>query len=299
MELRVLRYFLTVVQEENITRAAELLHITQPTLSRQLQQLEEEIGVALFVRERGTRKITLTAQGFLLRRRAEEILDLVDKTESELVETEALINGSISIGCGEMQAVELLAKIIAAFKEEYPLVHFDLYTANADSIKERMEKGLIDIGLVLEPVNMDKFEFLRFPILERWVVVMPAGDSLASLKEIHMSDLKGLPIITVKRSSVLNELANWFQDGFSELTIAFTSNMSTNAAILVQNHLGYALVVEGSLPFWDQTKITYRPLVPELHTSTLLAYRRQQLFSPATERFIRFTKCFLGINKAE
>ncbi len=160
MEIRVLRYFLTVVREESITRAAEVLHITQPTLSRQLTQLEEEVGVRLFTR--GTRKITLTNEGILLRRRAEEITQLVDKTERELTEQGETIGGCISIGCGELAAVRLLPDLFGSFSRRYPLVTYDLFTASADQVKEQMDGGMIDIGLLLEPIDIewkDRFHF--------------------------------------------------------------------------------------------------------------------------------------------
>ena len=156
MEIRVLRYFLSVVREESITKAAEVLHITQPTLSRQLAQMEEEIGVRLF--DRGTRKIRLTNEGLLLRRRAEEILQLVDKTEKELVEQEEQVEGKISIGCGEVASVQMLPDLIQNFHQKYPLVTFDLFTATADLVKEQMDKGLLDFGLLLEPIEMGSFD---------------------------------------------------------------------------------------------------------------------------------------------
>ncbi len=165
MEIRVLRYFLTVVREESITKAAEVLHITQPTLSRQLAQMEDEIGVKLF--DRGTRKIKLTNEGILLRRRAEEILQLVDKTEKELIEQEEQVEGKISIGCGEIAAVQILPSLIKAFREKYPRVTFDIFTATADLVKEQMEKGLLDIGLLLEPVDMEKYDFIRLDVKEK------------------------------------------------------------------------------------------------------------------------------------
>lgn len=177
MEIRVLRYFLTVVREESITKAAEVLHITQPTLSRQLAQMEEEIGVRLF--DRGTRKIWLTNEGLLLRRRAEEILQLVDKTEKELVEQEEQVEGKISIGCGEVASVQMLPDLIRNFHQKYPLVTFDLFTATADLVKEQMDKGLLDSGLLLEPIEMGKYEFIRLNMKERWVVLMPPDDPLA------------------------------------------------------------------------------------------------------------------------
>ena len=168
MEIRVLRYFLTVVREESITKAAEVLHITQPTLSRQLSQMEEEIGVRLF--QRGTRRISLTNEGILLRRRAEEILQLVDKTEKELVEQEEQVEGRVSIGCGEIASVQLLPEVFRSFREKYPRVSFDIFTAAADLVKEQMDRGLLDLGLLLEPVDVEKYDFIRFDRKENWVV---------------------------------------------------------------------------------------------------------------------------------
>lgn len=294
MEIRVLRYFLAVVREESITRAAEILHITQPTLSRQLTQMEEEIGVKLFFR--GNRKITLTNEGILLRRRAEEIIELIDKTEKELVEQEELIDGMVSIGCGELAAVQLLPELFECFSNKYPLVQYDLYTANADQIKERMDRGLTDIGLLLEPIDIEKYEFIRLGIKEKWVVLMRPDDPLAKKDSVTAKDLEGLPIIMARRASVQSELASWFGDSYKNLNILFTSNMSTNAAIMVQRGLGYALVVEGAVPFWDPTKICYRPLSPELAATTVLAWKRHQPFSLATAKFIEYIKCFLGIS---
>ena len=164
MEIRVLRYFLTVVREESITKASEVLHITQPTLSRQLSQMEEEIGVKLF--ERGSCKINLTNEGILLRRRAEEILQLVNKTEKELAEQDEQMEGKISIGCGEIASVQLLPELFRTFWEKYPRVSFDIFTATADLVKEQMDKGLLDIGLLLEPIDMEKYDFIRLDMKE-------------------------------------------------------------------------------------------------------------------------------------
>ena len=178
MELRVLRYFLTVVREENITRAAEMLHITQPTLSRQLAMLEEELGVKLM--ERGARKIVLTSEGALLRRRAEELVALADKTEQEFASQSETLEGRISIGSGEIAAVSALARCCEAFHEQYPRVTFDLLTANADVVKEQMDKGLLDVGLLLEPIDMDKYDYVRMAEREEWGVLMRPDDPLAS-----------------------------------------------------------------------------------------------------------------------
>lgn len=293
MEIRVLKYFLTVVREGGINRAAEALHITQPTLSRQLSQLEEEVGVQLF--HRGSRKITLTDEGMLLRRRAEEILSLVDRTEKELAWQEELIEGRIVIGCGELAAMQVLPEIIASFHQQYPLVSYDFFTANADLVKEQMEKGLVDIGVLLEPIDMEKFDFIRLAGKERWVVLMRPDDPLAVQETVSAGDLEGLPLILPRRTNVRNELSNWLGDFFQSTKVLFTSNLSTNGALMVQKGLAYSIVLEGSVPFWDKEKITYRPLYPELMANSVFAWKKQQPFSLAASKFIEHIKCFLGI----
>ena len=295
MEIRVLRYFLTVVREESITKAAEVLHITQPTLSRQLAQMEEEIGVRLF--DRGTRKIRLTNEGLLLRRRAEEILQLVDKTEKELVEQEEQVEGKISIGCGEVASVQMLSDLIRNFHQKYPLVIFDLFTATADLVKEQMDKGLLDLGLLLEPIEMGKYEFIRLDMKERWVVLMPPDDPLAGKKHVKADELAELPLILPRRMQVQSELASWFGDYYKNLNILFTSNLSTNGAVMVSRGLAYSLVIEGAVPFWDSSKIACRSLYPELMATCVLAWKREQPFSLAATKFIEYAKCFLSMSE--
>ena len=288
MEIRVLRYFLTVAREENITRAAEALHITQPTLSRQLAQMEEEMGVALF--HRGTRKIVLTNEGMLLRRRAEEILELVDKTEKELTEQEEMVEGTVCIGCGDLAAVQMLPELFRNFHARYPGVTFDLYTATADHVKDQMERGLTDVGLLLEPVDMGKYDFIRFRQKERWVAVMHPDSPLAKLDHITPKDLRDLPLIMPRRLNVQSEVASWFGDDFKHLHILFTADLPSNSSIMVHHKLAYSIIVEGSISFWDPQKITYRPLYPELTASRVLAWKRQQPFGLAATKFIEFCK---------
>ncbi len=295
MEIRVLRYFLTVVREESITKAAEVLHITQPTLSRQLAQMEEEIGVKLF--DRGSRKIRLTNEGILLRRRAEEILQLVDQTEKELVEQEEQVEGRISIGCGEMASVQLLPELFDSFRRRYPRVSFDLFTATADLVKEQLDKGLLDIGLLLEPVDMEKYDFIRLNMKEKWVVLMRPDDPLAQREVVTAKDLSSLPLILPRRMRVQNELASWFGDYYNKLNVAFTSNLNTNGAIMVSKGLAYSLVIEGAMSFWDPSKVTYRPLYPELTATSVLAWKRGQPFSLAAAKFIERIRCPLGIGE--
>lgn len=291
MEIRILRYFLTVAREENITRAADILYITQPTLSRQIAGLEKEMGVKLF--ERGTKKITLTNEGILLRRRAEEILELVDKTEKEIMIQDEVVEGTVAIGAGDLKAVQILPKLFHFFHEKYPRVSFDLYTATADYIKERMEKGLVDIGILLEPIDMEKYDFIRLKSEEEWVVVMHPDAPLAKKEAVTAQDLKKVPLILPRRLNVQSELASWFGGDLDRLNVLFTSNLPSNSNIMVHNQLAYSLEIKGSVSFWDREKVTYRPLSPALQTSSLLAWRRQQPFGVAATKFIEYTKMFL------
>lgn len=297
MEIRVLRYFLTVAREESITKAAEALHITQPTLSRQIAQMEEEMGVRLF--DRGTRKILLTNEGLLLRRRAEEILELVDKTQKELSAQDELIEGTVSIGCGDLAAVHMLSELFRAFHQRYPAVSFDLYTATADYIKERMDLGLTDAGLLLEPIDIEKYNYIRLNCREQWVAVMPPDSPLAKLDKIRPSDLRDLPLILPRRQNIKSELAGWFGRDFSKLNVLFTSNLPSSSSIMVYNKLAYAIIIQGSIAFWDKEKIVCRPLDPPLTATSVLAWKRRQPFSPAAAKFIDYARTILQAQSAE
>ena len=258
MELRVLKYFLAVAREENITKAAEFLHITQPTLSRQLMQLEEELNAHLFIR--GKYRIVLTDEGMLFRRRAEEIVDLANKTEKEFLEQDNLVTGEIFIGGGETNAMHILARIIKEFKEEYPQIKYQFYSGNADDIKERLDKGLIDIGLLTEPVDIEKYEFVRLEQKEVWGILAP------------------------------KDIANWFGQDYEQLDIIATYNLIYNAAIMVEEGIGYAICLEKLVNINDETKIRFIPFYPPLLTGTVIVWKKHQIFSPATARFIEKIK---------
>ena len=288
MEIRVLKYFLTVVHEESITKAAEILHITQPTLSRQLMDLEEELGAKLFTR--GKSRITLTEEGRLLRRRAEEIVDLASKTEREFGEQNNLIGGEISIGAGESYVMHVLADLMKKFSKDYPLVKYNLYSGNADDIKERIDKGLIDIGLLMEPVNIDKYDFVRLTQKETWGVIM-RKDSLLSDKEyITTEDLSQKPILLTKRSIVQEEFKNWFGAGYDKLKVIATFNLIYNAAIMVTECLGYAVTLENLVNTYDETDICFKPFYPKMETGSVIAWKKHQVFSVTVTKFIERVK---------
>lgn len=273
-----------VAKEQSFTKAAEQLNITQPTLSRQLAALEKELGAKLF--RRGGHSITLTNEGLLLKRRALEIVDLEDKILSEFKGDNEAIEGKITIGCGEFNAVEILAKICKSYREKYPLVQFALHTGTADHISEMMNKGLVDIGIFLEPVNTEGLDYIRIQGSDHWVVTIKADDPLAVKDVITKKDLIGLPLILPERTNIQSELANWFGRDFSRLNVAFTSNLGTNAGVMAIHGLGYPVSVEGAVRYWNRELLVQKRLSPEIKTSTVIAWRRNIPYSPVVSRFI-------------
>jgi len=286
MEIRVLKYFLTIAREENITRAAEQLHITQPTLSRQIMQLEEELGVRLFQRNRVN--VVLTEEGRLLRRRAQEILELADKAEQEIIQNRETVAGEIGIGCGETRNMECLSRLMATFRNKYPDVVFNIYTANADDVKERLENGTLDFGLLMEPVEISRYNFVRMPLQERWSVLMRRDSPLAEKEVISPADLVGIPLIISKRQSVRNELENWFGEYSRQMHVIAMVNLSySNRALMVENHVGVALEYE--FDFYDDV-LCRRPFSPEMCSRSVLVWRKEQVFSSAVTKFIEHVR---------
>lgn len=292
MDLRVLRYFLTVAKEQSFTKAAKQLHITQPTLSRQLAALEDDLGVELF--DRSGHGITLTNEGLLLKRRALEMVDLEDKIISEFKGVDGIVDGTITVGCGEFMAVEIFAQICRIYKEKYPMVRFAIHTGTADTIYEMMNKGLVDIGLFLEPVNTEGLDYIRIQGSDHWVVGMKPDDPLAGKEYITKEDLVGLPLILPERLTVQSEIANWFGKDFDRLNIAFTSNLGTNAGVMALHGLGYPVSVEGAGRYWRKDLLIQKKLYPELKTSTVIAWRRNIPYSTAVSKLIEEIKGFKG-----
>ena len=291
MELRLLRYFLTVAKEQSFTKAAEQLHITQPTLSRQMAAFEEELGITLFIRN--GKKISLTDEGILLKRRALEILNLEERTLEELKGKEEVVEGTITIGCGEFAAVETLAKICKTYKEKYPLVQIVLHTATADAVYEMMNKGIVDIALFMEPVDTEGLDYIRITDCDHWCVGMRPDDPLAEKEFIKKEDLIGKPLILPERMNVQSELANWFGKDFSKLQIAFTSNLGTNAGVMAANGLGYPISIEGAATkYWREDILVQRRISPEITTNTVIAWRRNIPYSLAVRKMIEEINAF-------
>ena len=282
MELRVLNYFLVVAREENITKAAQLLNVTQPTLSRQLMQLEKELGVQLF--HRGKHSVRLTEEGMLLRRRAQELVSLSEKTKQELQCREEVPAGEIAIGCGETKSMSLLSSSMVSFRERYPLVQFSIYSAIADDIKERIEKGLLDMGLLVEPVDISKYEYIRLPVKERWGVLVREDSPLARKASVTPEDLLDIPLIMSRREPVKNQLASWFGTVFDQMEIAAAYNLIVNAAFMVEQGLGVALCFDLGAVFEN---LRFVPLWPRMETGSVLVWKKNQALSSAQAYFIR------------
>ena len=283
MDLRVLHYFLTVAREQSFTKASKQLHITQPTLSRQLAALEEELGAKLL--DRGGHKITLTEEGLLLKRRALEIID-------EFKGNEEVIEGTITIGCGEFNAVDHIAKICKIFQEKYPRIQIALHTATADVVQEMMNKGLVDIGAFMEPVSTEDLDYIRIRESDHWVISMKPDDPLAKKEYITKDDLLKLPLIVPERLGVQSELANWLGADFNKIKIVFTSNFSTNAGIMALNGLGYPVSIEAAIQYWREDLLIQKRLYPEITANTVIAWRRNIPHSYAVHKFIEEINAF-------
>ena len=280
-----MNYFLTVAREENITRAAQLLHVTQPTLSRHLMQLEEELGVQLF--HRGKHSVSLTEDGMLLRRRAQELVSLSEKTKLELQHKEEIPAGEIAIGCGESKSMSLLSEKMVSFRQKYPLVQFSIYSAIADDIKERIEKGLLDMGLLVEPVDISKYEFIRLPVKERWGVLVREDSPLAQKDCVTPEDLLDVPLLMVQREQVKNELSNWFGETYDQLEIAAVYNLIVNAAFMVERGLGVAICFDLGAVFEN---LRFIPLLPLMETGSVLVWKKNQMLSAAQTLFIQHVR---------
>lgn len=289
MELRVLRYFQMVAREENITRAAQLLHVTQPTLSRQLMQLEDELGTKLFKRK--NHSIFLTEDGMRLKKRCKDILELADQIDREFKgKQDGGISGKITIGSAETKSMADIAKVMEKFQEDNPLVQYEIYTANADDVKEKIENGTVDVGVLSEPVDISKFNFIRMNKKERWGILTRNDSDLAGKEYIEPKELTGIPLIMVKRELVKNELGSWFGEYFDGLDIAAEYNLLNNAAILVQNNIGSVLCFDVGA---DYDNLKFIPLNPEVKTGFVLVWRKNQTLPEAVSEFIKKMKIYI------
>lgn len=287
MELRVLRYFLAIAREQSILKASETLHLSQPTLSRQLKDLEIELGKQLFIR--GNRKITLTEEGVLLRKRAEEIVALVKKAENEIMIFEESIAGDIYIGAGETDAIRIIARTAVKLQAEHPLLHYHIFSGDSEDVLERLDKGLLDFGIVFNPTDLSSYNHIPIPKKDRWGVLMRQDSPLADRDTVHSENLWDKPLILSRQQKEGSELSLWLKKDFSELNIVATYNLLFNGSLMVDEGLGYALCLDGIINT-SGSNLCFKPLEPPLELGMNLVWKKYQVFSKGAEKFLEQLK---------
>ncbi len=289
MELRVLKYFLAVAREGSITGAANSLHLTQPTLTRQLQDLEKELKQKLLVR--GRYNVTLTPEGMILRKRAEEIVDMVEKTEAEFQSISETISGDIYIGGGESDSMKYIADTIKEIQSDYPDIKFHIYSGNAEDVTERLDKGLLDFGILIQPVDLSKYDHITLPEKDVWGVVMRKDSYLAKKKFVTLEDLYNIPLINsrqaIKKTNSQNDFIDWFQGEFDKLNTVATFNLVYNAAVMVKAGIGYAITLDKLVDISIESELCFRPLKPKLESGLDIVWKKYQVFSPAAKLFLK------------
>lgn len=284
MDIRVLQYFLAVAREESITKAAETLRMTQPPLSRQLKDLEDELGKQLLIR--GGKKVTLTEDGMLLRKRAEELVELMEKTKAELASSDDSINGEIYIGGGETDAISFFAETAEILKKKYPLIHYHIYSGDATVVMEKLDKGLIDFGLLVGPVDVSKYDSMWLPISDTWGVLMREDSPLAEKDVICAEDLWDKPLIISHQTSDSSDVLTWLKRNVSKLNIVMTYDLLYNASHFVKKGFGYAIALDGIINTTGESELCFRPLSPTLEAGLCIVWKRYQFFSKASKVFL-------------
>lgn len=295
MDLRVLRYFLAVAREQNISSAAESLHLSQPTLSTQLKALEEELGKQLLIRgTKGSRKIQLTEEGMILRKRAEEILELVKMTTQEITFSNETIAGDVYIGTGESEMFRIFAKAAKKLQSQYPDIHYHILSGNSAFVQDQLDKGLIDFGIVYGPVDTNIYNAIEIPVSDVWGVLMRKDSPLAKKERVDPQDLWDKALIISEQENGLWQLLHWFQRGLEKLNIAATYNLVFNASLLVEEGVGYAVCFDHLVNVSEDSTLCFRPLYPEIKSSASIIWKRYLTFSKAAQTYIDVLKAFNG-----
>ena len=290
MEPRVLEYFLAVAREQNITAAAESLHISQPALSTQLKNMEDALGKQLLIRGvKGSRKVILTEEGMILRKRAEEILSLVKRTENEITQSDETIAGNVFIGTGETEIVRLFAMVAKKLQKKYPDIRYHISSGNAEHVLEYLDKGLIDFGLLFTEIDPQKYEAIPVSIKDTWGVLMRKDSPLAEKEIICPEDLWDKPLIVSQQKGDNAYLGRWLQREESELHIVATYNLLFNASLLVDERLGYALCYD-KLINTQGSNLCFRPLSPQLEAPGFIVWKKYQVFSKAANIFLQYLR---------
>lgn len=292
MDIRVLNYFLVVAKEENITKAANLLHVTQPTLSRQLMQLESELGVKLF--NRGKYNVTLSEEGLLFRRRAQELVDLAEKAKLELIQDEKELIGEISIGCNESQSVNILADMINGFRYKHPKVTFVIKSGSNIELREWLEQGIIDAGLFVEPMDAANYNFLRLEQKDLWGVLVSASGKFADFDSVTAKNLAGVPMITIMDESIHSELASWSGKYAVKMNPIAHYNLISNAAALVKGTENVAVCAEPACKFEG---VKFIPFSPVLTMGNFVAWKRTSSQSKLETAFLQYIRSKIGLSE--
>lgn len=285
LDIKVLQYFLAVAREESITKAARTLHMTQPPLSRRLKELENEVGKQLLIR--GSKKVTLTEDGILLRKRAEEMIALMEKTKDELASSDEYISGNIYMGSGETEAVSTIAKVAKDLQEEHPLIRYHIYSGDADHVIDRLDKGLIDFGLLVEPVDISKYNYIRLPVKDTWGVLMRKDSPLAAKESVCAEDLWDKPLILSHQTAISDEMLSWLRRDISELNVVATYDLLYNASRFVKMGVGYAIALDKLINTDGDCNLCFRPLSPVTEAGLCIVWKRYQVFSRAAELFLK------------
>ncbi len=285
MDIRVLQYFLAVAREESITKAAETLRMTQPPLSRQLKDLEEELGKQLLIR--GSKKVTLTEDGMLLRKRAEELVDLMEKTKAELTSSNENINGDIYIGCGETEGISVFAQTAHNLQKKHPLIHYHIYSGDASRVIERLDKGLIDFGLFVGSIDLTKYDYIRLPMKDTWGVLMQKDSPLAEKNTVSAEDLWDKPLIVSHQASDNSEVVSWLGTDISRLNIVATYDLIYNAAKFVEKGFGYVIALDRLINTTGDSNLCFRPLSPTLEAELCIVWKKYQVLSRASNAFLQ------------
>ncbi|MBQ7989584.1 MAG: LysR family transcriptional regulator [Oscillospiraceae bacterium] len=284
MEIRTLRYFLAAAREENMSRAADFLHVTQPTLSKAIRSLEDELGKQLFTRH--SFSIRLTDEGMLLRNRAQDLVSMADKIEQEFVSLDDITGGELYLGLAESYQIRFLARSIKEFKKSYPNLHYHITSGDTEQIADKLDKGLLDFLVLAELPDSRKYEYIEFPESDRWGLVVPASDPLSSKERIGIGDLKDIPLFCSDQAWN-NEIRKWAENDFAQLRLEGSFRLSYNGSIFAKEGLGYLLTFDKLVNTTPESGLVFVPLYPVLETKLYISWNRHQAFTPIAERFLK------------
>ena len=285
MELRVLQYFLTVAREETFSAAAEALHLSQPTLSRQIKDMEDELGKQLLIR--GGRKVTLTEEGMLLRKRAEEILALAELAREEIRTAEDTLTGALHIGAGETEAVHFLTRAARRLQAEHPQIRFHIISGDTTDVMEQLDRGLIDFGLLFDPIDLGRYDAIRLPAQDTWGVLMRRDSPLAAQSTVRAEDLWERPLIISRQATESNSLSTWLRRDVAQLNIVGTYSLIFNASLMVQDGMGYALCLDGIINTTGDSALCFRPLAPALQAGVNVVWKKYQILTRPAQRYLQ------------